>query len=794
MLHPFLKKIFSAWSIFFLVILILLKGSFGYCEKTLSPEVELLDFANGLFQRDFYEMALGEYKKFISLHAESQYLDEASFGMAESLFFLKSYNEAIGGYKDYIDLYPEGEKLDIAKLRLGQSLFFSKKFPEALAELMAVDINKMDNDFLQILYFYTGKAYLNHNHPEESYSFFEKTTELSADNDNTLLAFVEMGELSSGEKDYQKAIVNFQKAHDIAKGRSKKAITLYKQGEIYFLMKEYGKAIEIFNEVLMDYPNENILNDTLSNLFFSYYNSSKYQDVIDEYQRHQAFIENNMKGELFNLYYVLCRSYFFVDQLDDSLFIVEKILEIDSLGEEEILRALEKKIEILVKLNKFKDALELINVKFANLNQSPDHLLFLKAESLYNLNDFKQAHDTYQQVIQQSPSSVFADEALYSMAHSQRKLSNFSEAVNLFLKYSHEGRDEGRRQESLYNLILIEDDLGQAAEVIEHSELFNLRYKDSPRMEKVLFLLGKRYFDKKKYEKSIEAFKALISQFSDSDQGDESRFLTAYNFQMLEDFDNALKYYEIFLEKGEENKFSYPSIKNSALIYLKTENTSDASVMFDKIISRFKKNDLKIETYLWLAEENFSKKKYEDAIKVLNFAEERIEADNPDTLSHVFYLRAEALRHLKKMNLSIEDYDKVIAQGSEGRYLAASRIGKGMALVEQGQHTQAREEFQTAILENAEDNTITMRARFQLGNMALKLKDYDQAVKFFMFVSVLYQDVKYSPEALYKAGQSFEFLGKRQKAYKAYQEIFEKYPKSEFSSKAKKRMMSLDES
>ncbi|MDD5439937.1 MAG: hypothetical protein PHS37_07110, partial [Candidatus Omnitrophica bacterium] len=44
--------------------------------------VEQLDFANGLFQRGFYDMAITEYRKFITLFPKDNYTPDAFFGIA----------------------------------------------------------------------------------------------------------------------------------------------------------------------------------------------------------------------------------------------------------------------------------------------------------------------------------------------------------------------------------------------------------------------------------------------------------------------------------------------------------------------------------------------------------------------------------------------------------------------------------------------------------------------------------------------------------------------------------------
>ncbi|PIW58416.1 MAG: hypothetical protein COW13_05170, partial [Candidatus Omnitrophica bacterium CG12_big_fil_rev_8_21_14_0_65_50_5] len=83
--------------------------------------VEKLDFANGLFQRGFYEMALVEYQNLVEEFSDLpaarlpdgqgqagfERIENAYIGRAESLFFLKRYDEALEPYRVILQKFPQ---------------------------------------------------------------------------------------------------------------------------------------------------------------------------------------------------------------------------------------------------------------------------------------------------------------------------------------------------------------------------------------------------------------------------------------------------------------------------------------------------------------------------------------------------------------------------------------------------------------------------------------------------------------------------------------------------------------
>ena len=101
---------------------------------------------------------------------------------------------------------------------------------------------------------------------------------------------------------------------------------------------------------------------------------------------------------------------------------------------------------------------------------------------------------------------------------------------------------------------------------------------------------------------------------------------------------------------------------------------------------------------------------------------------------------------------------------------------------------EAKAEFEAALLDHADDATITMRARFELGNIEKLKNNLEEAAKFYMVVAVLYEDSFYCPESLYRAGMIFEQLQKKDEALKVYEEITKRYQHSHVFEKAQQRL------
>jgi TolA-binding protein len=105
----------------------------------------------------------------------------------------------------------------------------------------------------------------------------------------------------------------------------------------------------------------------------------------------------------------------------------------------------------------------------------------------------------------------------------------------------------------------------------------------------------------------------------------------------------------------------------------------------------------------------------------------------------------------------------------------------------------AREEFETAILENPDDSTVTIRARFEMAHLEKMSGDPEKASKLYMLVAILYNDKYYCSEALFRAGEIFAERGNKEKAVKTFQEIVNTYKDSHVFEKAKEKLKVLNE-
>jgi len=758
-----------------------------YAADTTIADVEQLDFANGLFKRELYDMATNEYNKFISFFPESSYIDEAYFGIAESRFFAKSHDEAIESYEKYIELFPEGSKNAIANLRIGQILFILKEYDKALSRFDQIKVRELDNKLLQILYYHIAKAYRKQNDKRKAFQYYKNAASTLKDTDYVDLSFIEIGDMFAEDREYLMAGEYYTKAIESSLSKKTKSLALYKKAEIDFALRDYQSAILVFKQLLDKYPKSDIASSALANLLLCLFDEKEYGLLVKEYQKYKKI--SSKKDVAFDIHYLASSAYLESGQYEKGIRLIDNVLEFDFLTAGAKKAALIKKAQLLLKSGDFNNVIALVKKNINSYKKDAAHLVFLEAEAWYGLKKFDKAYSLYDKIQKEFPLSVFKDDALYSMAYSKNSSGQSEEAAKLFIDYYKNGKDSIKQQEALYKAILLEIKLGANEKAIEYSRTFLSDFKDSHLTENILFGLGSLYAKLKVYKKAADTLRKFTDEFKSSPKLLEAYFLTGYNLQLIERYDDALSSYSKLKPEKTPKKLFYSALKNTALIYLRKNEDAFAAEIFYKIISDYKDCDLGPEAFLWLAKYYLTNESPDKVLIVLK----DISSKDPIVINETAYLKAEAYKEKGDLNKAIKNYDILLSSKVDDLYKGPARLGKGISLSRLEKYKPAKKELETAISENPDDNTVAMRSRFELANIDEKEGNLEEASKLYMLVAVLYNDNVYCPRSLLRAGNIFKNLGKAKEAKKAYQEIIDSYKKSDYYNQAKKRISEINE-
>ncbi len=128
------------------------------------------------------------------------------------------------------------------------------------------------------------------------------------------------------------------------------------------------------------------------------------------------------------------------------------------------------------------------------------------------------------------------------------------------------------------------------------------------------------------------------------------------------------------------------------------------------------------------------------------------------------------------------------APSPEFRFLG--HFYRGRALMGVGQLDRALDEFQQAL--KSPSSEIAARAQFMIGEVHFARGAYEEAIREFLKVDVVYEIPRWRAAALVEAGKCYEKLNQPKAAADLYRRVLREFPDAEVAREAKERLSTLE--
>lgn len=780
-----MKLLYRAF--FLSVIITVLCSDLSLSAKELNNDIEQLDFANGLLERKFFDMAVDEYQKLISQYPQSSLLGDAQFGIAEAYFLKEQYNEAKSTLEDYFGKFPEKRNVNISLLRYGQSLYFLKLYDQALSQLLQINKAEMDSKVSSAYFFYTALCFKELGRLKEAIGQFRRGIEVEEQNLYVAQSYLEIGMIYAQREKYEQASLSYEKALKLGKTDNVKSLALFKQGEINFIAGKYTLAIKKFERILEEFKKEEIAPDALTYAVKTWFQLEDYDQCVALFLKHKDLVgraQANIEAFLF-----AADAYSQKNEIDKALLLLDEAFNKASLMDEDKRRVYLKKAEILIHGGQFQESLDFIDANLTVIGKDTQEVFFLKAESYYALKNFEMAKAGYLQLLSLYPDSKYVGSASMGLAYTYKALEDDQNAFKQFVAVLDSGASKEKRAKAHYNAIIMATNQNRFDEAVRLAEQYINTYKDSERGEDVAFMLGTMYGKNKQYEKAYGQFEQFITQYPQSKKLNEARFFYAYHLQLDEKFEKALEAYYLITDSEAERTTYLLSLKNMALIYVTLKNEGQAAEIFRKLILDYKSKDFDANTFLWLAKKYLDENKFQEVIDII--AQSDLSNWNAQDINGLNFFKAKSYLGLADYAKAIEIFNQIIESKEQNAYVASAFISKAQCLKELKQYDEAITVLEDALSIYAQDNTVAMQARYELGECEKIKGNEEEASKYFMLVALLYDDQNYVPKALFNSGEIFESLKKKDQAIQVYQELIDRFKENKLSLKAQERVTDL---
>ncbi|MFH1665155.1 MAG: tetratricopeptide repeat protein [Candidatus Omnitrophota bacterium] len=768
------------------------EGSGGADNRKL--ETEEYDFANGLFSRGMYSMAIEGYKSFLEKYPQSEYRRDAAYRIADAYFLEEDYDAALRSFDEFQKQYPSsGSMYRKADLRKAQAYYLKGDHKDSEGILKGLsgsgepEVAGPAKYYLSSIYFRQGDYTTSRENLESLLAGSDKGGYMS-------FAYMMLGDIDSALKDYVKAAEAYGKCFFSTGDAALAAQAAYRAGGAYYRAGDHEKAQLFYRKVIDNYAGSGVFDNAAIGLL----------SVVGEKGEHELVVKcaeeilPKVSGEGIKaqVLFLLGGSYFnqglfseaakaydeaFAKYPHTEFGLKSKLNECWALYKTDDLKnclsGLDEYIAMAGTPSPGKDALSL------------DEALYLKARALAASGRREEAHVLYEKVIGEDKGSDFRRESLYEAGWSYDQAEDGAKAVEYFKRFIAEYPGDKRNPSLLLKAAQVSFKLGRYEDAENDYNEFLSGFENDPLKENALYQLGRLYVKTGEYDKGIKVFRDLLEEFPGSKLHAAATYWTGYCYQRQEKWGDAVGVYEQLISGDKNGDYYSRSIEAAAYCYFQRGQNEKAVEMYRGVMTGAPDYKLPEGVYKWVADFYLNNGRSEMSDETLRLLLKHYPSAEKE--EDVMYMLGENCVRLNKPEEAITYFKRAVDTGVASPYLARAYLGLGRIYSSKGEYKRSLE-FLDEGFKNQKDNLAGALVRFEMGNVRFLMGEYEEAAKNYMMVAILYDDEGLCSQALFQAGVSFEKAATPQKSVEVFKELIGRYPASALSEKAKNEVKRIE--
>jgi TolA-binding protein len=405
-------------------------------------------------------------------------------------------------------------------------------------------------------------------------------------------------------------------------------------------------------------------------------------------------------------------------------------------------------------------------------DERADQAKLLKAEALYKQQNYTEAAAIYGELRASQLSPKLRAESAYKLGLCNLQMKNIPGTVEAFTYYIQTFLDNPQVAAALAQRALVYQQDKNYNAALSDLDTILAKYPDAHEREAALQLKALILGQQDNTKGMVDTFRQLLKEFPKSSVAGQAQYYIGKAAFEAKDYKTAMNALNAARQLNKEQYYNLASLRLILCqFYLKNRPA------LIKEVNDFMANSPSVnvppEVLEWLGIEYYNQKNYETSEKYLNALAKvgNLGSVKPDFL---FYL-GDAATKLKNLPE---------AEDAFGRYLQIAKdpAGKAKVLlalgaVKIGLHKpDDAQKIAEEIMLLQPEGRVNAEARLLAGDVQLERGNFDEAGKAFMGVALLYDDPAITPRALDKAALAYRQAGKMEEADRLARELHERYP------------------
>jgi len=747
--------------------------------ETEAPDRRQLDYANGLFSRKMYDLAVPEYEKYLGQYPGVPGRASAYFYLAECYRALNRSAAARTNFQNVLDNYAESEYAGPASFGVAEILFTQKDYAGALSLFHRSAAKSKESSLALSARYFEARCLENIDRKDEAQNLYQQVAEVKNPNPYRDDARLAAGSIALARGRKADAFKNYEALANETQKPALKAEATVRAGMVAVDLQqtEKGKFDKVMAEKALSLLQKGRTLPEAGRwravaevgLLRLQYQSGQYEKVLAEYKRGQDQIPEEVRAEMM---LIVGNSQRQLAHTKEADAIYKQIISKYPDREE----AKDAQYQRLINFYNSNAPTLLAEVEeYLKSNPTPeraDQAKLLKAEYFYKEQKFADAAPIYAELRASHLSPKLRAESAYKLGWCFVQLKDGPQVIEAFSYFVQGFPDSQQLPAALTQRALAYQESKDYDAAVQDLNTLLAKYPGAKEREAALqqkaLILGQQDNSKG----MSDAFRQLLKEFPKSPVAAQANYYIGKVAFEAKDYKGALAPLEAARQLNKEQYYNLATLRIvSAFFYLKDRPALTKEV--DGFLAASPSAKVPAEILEWLGVEYFNEKNYPAAEKYFSVL------GQSDSLGNVkpdfwFYL-ADTETKLKNFAQAEIAYEKYLQVATDPAAKAKTLLALGATKIAAHKPDDAQK-IAEEIMTLQPEGRVNAEARLLAGDVQVERQHFDEAGKAFMGVALLYDDPAITPRALQKAALAYQKAGKIEEADRVTKQLRDKYP------------------